>query len=303
MGIKMSVEKTLEIEGGTLTYKINEREASIAACRVKESRVAVPDSIEDIPVTKLEKKAFLSSKGLKEISLPESLEEIGDWAFGYCSNLEKVWLPRKSLSFGRGVFKDCGRLSEICILGDESAEAEQTGRLLGVIPIKLEADYLFTPKEAGSELWLSRFDDKLREFLAVPDEDGYTKMVYCGEEDIVANMDLYLAERRRAKSRLCFLRLMNDVGLSEDFRGELSAYLAAHTRGCDSEAAWEVVFKEHGNEQSYYEAFTEAGCLTEENYDSILAQMGEQYPEMKGYLMRYKSQNMSGADFFDMLSL
>lgn len=299
----MSLEKVLEIEGGTLTYKISGREVSVITCRVQEGRAVIPDCIEGFPVTKLEKKAFLSSKQLKEVFLPETIEEIGDWAFGYCSNLEKVWLPRKSLSFGRGIFKDCGRLFEIGILGEEGAEAKQTGRLLGAIPMKLEADYLFTLKEAGSAYWLSRFDDRLKEFLEAPDEDGYAKMVYCGEEDIVANMDFYLAERRRAKARLCFLRLMNDLELSEDFRKELASYLTAHTKGCDSEAAWEVVFKEHGNEQEYYEAFAKAGCLTEANYDDILARMGEQYPEMKGYLMRYKSQSMDGADFFDMLSL
>ena len=37
--------------------------------------------------------------------------------------------------------------------------------------------------------------------------------------------------------------------------------------------------------------------------DVLLQQMGENYPEMKGYLMRYKSQEMEKADFFDALSL
>lgn len=31
--------------------------------------------------------------------------------------------------------------------------------------------------------------------------------------------------------------------------------------------------------------------------------MGEQYPEIKGYLMRYKAQEMENVDFFDALSL
>ncbi len=299
----MITEKELEIEGGMLTYKVGREGVVIVSCRVTGSRVKLPDYIEGRFVTELDKKAFLSSKLLKEVYLPKKLEKIGDWAFAYCSGLESVWIPGGNLIFGRGVFKECKKLSSICRLDDGSPAKEQVGRLLGAVPIKLEADYLFVPEEAGKASWLSRFDDKLREFLAAPDEDGYTKMVYCGEEDIVANMDLYLAERRRAKSRLCFLRLMNDVGLSKEFRQELSDYLSAHTKGCDSEASWEVVFKEHGNEQSYYEAFIRTGCLTEENYDSILAQMGEMYPEMKGYLMRYKSQSMAHADFFDMLSL
>ncbi|MDE6202893.1 MAG: hypothetical protein K2G19_05385, partial [Lachnospiraceae bacterium] len=189
------------------------------------------------------------------------------------------------------------------LLEEKDDKGEQIGKLLGAVPIKLEADYLFTPDKAGDEEWLRRYDDKLWEFLVQPDEDGYTKMVYCGEEDIVANMDNYLAERRRAKSRLCFLRLINDIGLGEEFRRELCSYLADHTKGCDSEAAWEVVFGEHGDEQDYYAAFTRAGCLTGDNYDAILTQMGERFPEMKGYLMRYKSQQMEETDFFDSLSL
>ncbi len=299
----MVTEKELEIEGGRITYRIHKGEALIVQCHVTAGKVKLPDSIEGFAVTEIEKKAFLSSKLLREISLPESVRRIGDWAFAYCTHLERVLIPGKSLVLGKGIFKECDSLSSICPLNTDSLKEQQIGRLLGAVPIKLEADYLFVPGEAGTEDWLSRFDDKLKEFLAVPDEEGYTRMVYCGEEDIVANMDLYLAERRRAKARLCFLRLMNDVGLSESFRIELSGYLSTHTKGQASEAAWEVVFKEHGNEQDYYEAFTRAGCLSEENYDSILAEMGEQYPEMKGYLMRYKSQNMESTGFFDMLSL
>lgn len=299
----MSRDKELEIDGGKLTYQIAGDEVSIIFCSVTDSKITLPDQIEGLCVTELDKKAFLSSKSLKEISLPGGLKKIGDWAFAYCSHLENVWLPKRNLSLGRGIFKECGQLKGIYHLDDDSLRAEQTGRLLGAVPIQLEADYLFVPGEAGEAAWLARFDDKLKEFLAVPDEEGYTKMVYCGEEDIVANMDLYLAERKRAKSRLCFLRLINDAGLSEAFKEELSAYLSSHTKGCASQAAWEVVFQEHGNDQGYYEAFTGAGCLTEENYDSILAQMGDQYPEMKGYLMRYKSRNMEDADFFELLSL
>lgn len=299
----MDKEQQLEIKGGILHYQAKEDEVYITLGQATESQVVIPDEIEGLPVTKIEKKAFLSSKQLKEIFLPRGLKYIGDWAFAHCSQLESVWLPKRNLSIGRGIFKECEKLFTICHLDDDSMRARQAGRLLGAVPIQLEADYLFVPEEAGEDAWLFRFDEKLKEFLAAPDEDGYTKMVYCGEEDIVANMDLYLAERRRAKSRLCFLRLMNDAGLSDQLREDLSFYLSSHTKGCDSEAAWEVVFYEHGNEQDYYEAFTQAGCLTEDNYNSILAQMKDQYPEMKGYLMRYKSQDMDESDFFDLLSL
>lgn len=297
------MEKEMEIEGGRLCFQVCGGEITVLSCKADGSRIRVPDEIENLPVTKLQKKAFLSNKGLKEVWLPKGLKEIGDWAFAYCSALTGVWVPKEEFAVGKDIFKDCLRLESICLLGADSPVDEQVGRLLGAVPLRLEADYLFTPAKAGQEQWLRRFDDKLREFLAQPDEDGFTKMVYCGEEDIVANVEYYLAERRREKARLCFLRLINDVGLEEAFAGELCAHLAGCTKGCPSEAAWEVVFGEHGNEQAYYDVFTKAGCLTEENYDGILRQMGEDYPEMKGYLMRYRSEKMEKADFFDALSL
>ncbi len=299
----MGLEKDWEIAGGKLLYNVDKGEITLLSCKTYNSRVQIPREIENLPVTKLGKKAFLSCKSVKELYLPDTLREIGDWAFAYCSMLESIWFPKENLSLGRGIFKECERLSGIYLPDKDSKRQKQVGKLLGVVPIKLEADYLFTLKEAGEEQWLKRFDEKLWEFLTRPDEEGYTKMVYCGEEDIVANMDLYLAKRQREKAGLCFLRLINDMGLSSEFGKALSAYLRTHTRGCASEAAWEVVFEEHGNEPEYYEAFTKAGCLTEENYDGILAQMGSQYPEMKGYLMRYRSQNMDSSDFFDILSL
>lgn len=301
--IEKNIVRELETEEGRLSYRVEEGKVVLLSGHVSGSRISLPDEIEDRPVTKLEKKAFLSNKELKEIRLSEGMEEIGDWAFAYCSSLERVWLPKRKLLLGKGLFKECERLASIRCLGAEGDRWEQAGRLLGAVPVKLEADYLFTPENAGEDEWLNRFDDKLKEYLNRPDEEGYTKMVYCGEEDIVANMDLFLAERRRAKARLCFLRLINDVGLREEFRGELCGYLAGHTAGCDSEAAWEVVFGEHGGEQEYYTAFTDAGCLREENYGVILSRMGGSYPEMKGYLMRYHARQMEKTDFFDLLSL
>lgn len=299
----MQKEKELEIEGGKLRYLIGEDGISITGCKVNQSRVALPDKIDGLPVTQIERKAFLSSKHLKEIRLPKGLLGLGDWAFAYCSNLVYVWMPKQNLSMGKGVFKECEALAGIFPLDEDNIEQHQSGMLLGSVPVKLETEYLFKPGEAGSRQWILAYDARLREFLVQPDEDGYIKMVYCGEEDIMSNMDLYLAERRRAKSRLCFLRLINSVGLSEDFRQQLEQYLKDHTIGCESQAAWEVVFSEHGSEQAYYEIFTQAGCVTEENYDEILSDMGDQYPEMKGYLMRYRSEKMEQVDFFAALSL
>ena len=101
-------------------------------------------------MTVIDTKAFLSCKNLREIRLPEGLVEIGDWAFAYCSELAVISLPGRNLSMGKGVFKDCHKLENICPLDLNGQCNEQIGRLLGAVPGKLEADYLFTPGRQGS---------------------------------------------------------------------------------------------------------------------------------------------------------
>ena len=51
----------------------------------RDSEVHVPEKLDGISVKVLAKKAFLSKKNLKRVFLPESLEEVGDWSFAYCT--------------------------------------------------------------------------------------------------------------------------------------------------------------------------------------------------------------------------
>ena len=61
--------------------------------------------------------------------------------------------------------------------------------------------------------------------------------------------------------------------------------------------------KEHGQEKEYYRIFADAGCISEENFDNLLLDMGENNPEMKAWLLRYREEEMRGEDFFAGLSL
>lgn len=71
--------------------------------------VKIPDS-----VTKIGRDAFWNT-GLKEIELPNSVEEIGDYSFGYCINLEKVYLPEGVIKIGNRAFSNCPKLLSITI--------------------------------------------------------------------------------------------------------------------------------------------------------------------------------------------
>lgn len=290
----------LEVKGGSLVYQVNTDKVQIEQCHVRESVFEIPGRIEGFPVTGIMKKAILSSKILRELYLPKEITEIGDWAFAHCSSLEKVRLPKGYISFGKGVFKDCSRLNRIYIQGQEN---EKLAGLFAMVPVMLDAEYLLSSMEAGEEIWFEKLDARLLALLDKPDEEGYLKQVLCGEEDLMASLEMYLENRRREKAALCFVRLINDTALKQDLRQHLQRYLQDNTKGCDYEAAWEIVLKEHAQDKEYYRTFAEAGCITEDNFDGLLLDMGESNPEMTAWLLRYRKEHMGGEDFFTSLSL
>ncbi len=290
----------IEVKGGRLIYQMNRDHVEIESCRVMETVLEIPDRIEDFWVTKIAKKAVLSNKALRELVLPQNIAEVGDWAFAHCTNLQKVWMPQKNIRFGKGVFKECKNLLRIYWKGQED---EKMAGLLSMVPVMLDAEYLLTPMEAGEKEWLEKLDARLVTLLQRADEDGYLKQVLCGEEDLMASLEIYLANRRREKSSLCFARLCNHIGLKDDLKQYLQKYLRENTKGCEYEAAWEVVLKEHPQDIEYYRILADAGGITTENFQKLIEDMGESYPEMKGWLLRYKEENMAGEDFFAGLSL
>ena len=77
----MDKEMELEITGGKLHVRIRDGEAVVTSCRVMEGKVKIPDEVEGVLVTAIERKVFLSCRQLKEITLPSGLRQIGDWAF------------------------------------------------------------------------------------------------------------------------------------------------------------------------------------------------------------------------------
>lgn len=294
-------EKELEIAGGSLYYEIRQNYIIITCLQGLASEVKVPEQIEELPVREIAKKAFLSKKYLRKVSLPETVEEIGDWAFAYCDNLEQVILPGQNVRFDKAVFLECGKLKRLYV-GDGTEEA--IAALLAAAVTTAQAYYLLDVEEAGSAEWLAKWDARMMELLNRPDEEGFSRQVLCGEEDYGStDMNVYVNEKRKVKVRLLLLRCLYSIGLDAGTREQLEQYLTAHTKGCASEETWQVIVQEHGNDREYYQLFTELNCLTEDNFDGIIADIGEDYPEMKAYFMRYKEEKIGYTDFFGELEL
>lgn len=327
-------EREYTLADGSLYYEIVQEHggeaAHITRFQGQTMEVAVPAHVEGVPVTGIGKKAFLSRKNLCRVILPDTLEEVGDWAFAYCNSLEWVEFPGKAIRFGKSVFLECGSLGQIvvrdcegmCGLTEETGCLEESAagqagdraesvrylagdssRLLAAAVTMLDAPYLLDIPEAGTAQWLAKWDAKLIQFMHTPDQEGYSRQVLCGEEDYGStDLSAYLNGRRKGKVRLCYLRLLYPQGLSEELRGELESYLRTHTSGRESAESWQVLLQEHGGDREYYRLFAGLGCVDAGNLGEILADIGDGYPEMKAFFLTWKGKKQEMepecADFF-----
>lgn len=265
-----------------------------------------------IPVAVIGKKAFLGVTGLRQVILPETLALIEDWAFAQCDHLITVVVRRENtaelsnghasrVSFGKGVFDDCARLEDICI-GTEKRDTCSV--LLGAVPYRLNAEYLLRDIDIGSTGWYNKWDNQLSAFLDESDDEGYTNVVLCGEEDIQRSKSEFVSDKRRRKSALCLMRLLYDDGLPDSAlsKEKFSDYIRNHCKGAETEEAWEVLLSDFGDRMEYYNLFAELGCVTGDNIDAMLLDMGEQHTEAKAYLIEYKHAKLGG-DIFDAFAL
>lgn len=293
----------LDTEHGALEYKVSESGVNITGYQGKDSAITVPDMIDGCPVTCIGKKAFLSNKLLKRISLPESVVRIEDWAFAYCGKLTKIVIPYHRMEIGQGIFKECFALEQII---DERKKEQDTGTidisfLMAAVMSRLDAFYLFDFENAGTTEWLKQWDARMQSIMQSDDAEGFSRMLLCGEEDYGSkenNLDYYMEQKRREKVRLAMLRLMHDYELCQPLRAQLEEYLLAHVKGRETEETWLVVLEEHGDDLRYYQFLTQLGGVSVNNFQAMMEDLGEAHTEMKAYLMSYHNKNHTKEDVF-----
>lgn len=301
-------QKELNMPHGTLRYSIAGDTVQIVGYRGRDTELVIPAEIDGGRVTHIGKKAFLSNKMLRQISLPESVVRVDDWAFAYCTKLSKIILPYHHMEIGQGVFKECFCLEQII---DECADEKESktadiAYLLAAAMSRLDAFYLFDFENAGTDGWIAQWDSRMQSVMAAEDTEGFSKMLLCGEEDYGSkenNLDYYTEQQRRRKVRLAMLRLMHDYGLKETVRDNLKEYLLAHVKGQPTEETWKVVLEEYGDDLQYYRFLIELGSVNEDNFQAMMEDMGESHTEMKAYLMKYHSEYHAAEDAFAMFEL
>lgn len=118
-------------------YEIAEEGAIITKYNGTARRVKLPDSISGFPVVEIGECAFMNNHtiekvelpntlriigagafrntALKEVTIPDSVEEIKQACFRDCADLEKVVLPSGLKVLTEALFRGCGKLTEVVV--------------------------------------------------------------------------------------------------------------------------------------------------------------------------------------------
>ena len=101
----MSNLQEFTITDGVLVYFHSERCEDLG-------NVIIPEG-----VTKIEKRAFQFSAGLRSVTIPESVTEIGEGAFMHCTSLTTICIPNRVTEIQKDTFLCCTSLSSVTLPG------------------------------------------------------------------------------------------------------------------------------------------------------------------------------------------
>lgn len=259
----------------------------------------IPEHIEGVPVISIEKKAFWRNRNLQHVILPDTIEQIGEWAFSDCAALRKVTIPRREIIFGNHVFLKTARLREISFAGSEPS----VDRLMAAAATALKAEYLLDPLQAGSDSWYHNLDARILTVINETQDSALKDLVYCAEEDMGAKQDACLKEQAYKKAEIVFLRLAYPDKITDDTYETLADYLRQRTAGCEEQTAWEVVKKNTQDQSPYCDILIKIGGIREDNFQETLETLGEEAIELKACLLKKWQSRQQNIDSWELLEL
>jgi len=96
------------------TYSTNIGTITITGYTGTNLVVAIPSTIDGLSVTSIGVSAF-KDLGITSVTIPDSVTNVGDYAFSGCSSLTTVTIPNSVTSIGDGAFQLCANLTSVTI--------------------------------------------------------------------------------------------------------------------------------------------------------------------------------------------
>lgn len=95
---------------GPLNYMLYSDHVTIISCDHSEAVIEIPSEIEGLPVTEIGKNAFKYTETLKQVTIPDSVTTIGDFAFD-TSGITSIVIPEGVTAIGEWAFSGCENLT------------------------------------------------------------------------------------------------------------------------------------------------------------------------------------------------
>lgn len=101
-----------------LTFELNDDGESYKVVEVNgecPTNIVIPAEYNGLPVTVIGRRAFAEEKNLESVVLPNTIIEIGIWAFDTCTALKEISIPDSVVVISGSAFSYCTSLTEIII--------------------------------------------------------------------------------------------------------------------------------------------------------------------------------------------
>ena len=100
---------------GSFEYTVSGNAVTIDKCKSTGIKITVPSEIDGKPVTRIASEAFNTCENVKMLTLPDSIEDIGNMAFAGCENIASLTLPSSLKKIGTYAFGYCIKIKEVTI--------------------------------------------------------------------------------------------------------------------------------------------------------------------------------------------
>lgn len=122
-----------DYEENGFSYQVYKKQAIVTGTKLSGSQLNIPATLGGFPVTEIDYGAFRKS-GFAEVSIPDTVTEIGSRAFVNSKKLKTIRLPRNLQDLGSYTFSGCTRLSSVSL--DKKLTALEEGVFKNCISLK-----------------------------------------------------------------------------------------------------------------------------------------------------------------------
>lgn len=287
-------------------YDVKENKILLKRCYGTEERIEVPAQIEGMPVTVLapyifsqarrepDQKAAICGNQVKEIVLPDTVREIGNYAFYGCYYLEALTLSHRTHDIAGGAFTGCRHLKNLTFRM-EQAEGYCMKDVLSEVHHEMKVKLVY-PNAVCTLLFPEYYEEAVENTPARQLETQFHGSGYsyrqCFQDGVFqfGEYDRLFQEAQNLESEdfcieLAVTRLMEKVRLSQDAEGVYQSYLMEHRM---SAAGWCIEF-EQNETLEFLTGFVD--WQEEELSDLIEEANAKGRLEIQSVLMDYKHQH------------